>query len=735
MNIRSAINRRIESFEINKDHTIRNVLKHLFRKVVLNHLIVDDKLILESNLVKSKVDGIIEDWTRRYRVFDDIFELFKVVSNLSDNKAAGLSGKGVLTNTCSIALIEMSYKIFSKILFNRISLTYSNFDVLYGDNFLVLKGMTIQSPIFAIGLVIEDALKKDWELWLVLQNMRKAYDLVFSPLLWCIFYDPLLCKIKCQKSVYRYKLNFHFISKSGCAKPWAELFSFFVASAFINNTIWMVVIFINSRVSNPSLSISGSPISIIKKKSLSRPSLAKANSNIHFFTNLVLRKAVLDKQLLYLVLVVLYPIVNYRMQFSFISVGVCNKWDALIHKDLKLKSGLLHNFLSNTIHHLFFYGLKFFFQVQFESKIASLVSFANSGNVLGHLFSHRFHDLQVLCWHSVHLLSSSVYICVSTSDNFLADMVSVFLDCNLFLGGSLTNLFWFCSGISMSAVLDESKFFRFLSPLWWHGIAFVDQLHDHHGAVFDWYTFKCWKRLNLYSSVPKWFKLSVVFFNVLGDVSPLNILGSSDFVSVCNHLLQTSTNSLSVYTDESLSNLGTAGCRAGAAIFFEDIELGLGIVVLDLMLSTLVNFVQLFSNSQSALDVCKLELSLVCPNFCNQCWIEHHHIVNVICSKDLEVSWHKIKGYSGISGNEHTNAIASATFFSGWYLLSCLCEHFIMTNNDIVFENSIHFVFGFGSKFLVDSLISEVDWLCLFLVFTSKSSANACTYFIKALHH
>ncbi|KAG9296557.1 hypothetical protein G9A89_015149 [Geosiphon pyriformis] len=60
-NIRSAINKRIESFKVNKGHTIRSMLEHLFRKVVLDHLVVDDELILEPNLVKSKVNVIMED--------------------------------------------------------------------------------------------------------------------------------------------------------------------------------------------------------------------------------------------------------------------------------------------------------------------------------------------------------------------------------------------------------------------------------------------------------------------------------------------------------------------------------------------------------------------------------------------------------------------------------------------------------------------------------------------------
>ncbi|KAG9284983.1 hypothetical protein G9A89_009793 [Geosiphon pyriformis] len=75
--IKQAIGKKMESFELNKSHTIRSVLEHLFHKMVLDHLVVDNELILEPVLVKSKVDKIIEGWTRKR----------EMVSNLSEDWA------------------------------------------------------------------------------------------------------------------------------------------------------------------------------------------------------------------------------------------------------------------------------------------------------------------------------------------------------------------------------------------------------------------------------------------------------------------------------------------------------------------------------------------------------------------------------------------------------------------------------------------------------------------------
>ncbi|KAG9301553.1 hypothetical protein G9A89_008405, partial [Geosiphon pyriformis] len=175
--IKAVIDRRIESFESDKGRTIRSVLKRSFCKVVLDHLVVGDKLILEPSLVKARVDGIMKDWTRKHKVVPDISdnwsrqykpleyvfdgafsgvicpvgfnELFSVVSGLPEDKTAGLSEiSNKLWKHCDKSILDM-----------------------------LLSTMT-QSLIFAIGSVIEDALEKNRELWLVLQDMQKAYDSV-----------------------------------------------------------------------------------------------------------------------------------------------------------------------------------------------------------------------------------------------------------------------------------------------------------------------------------------------------------------------------------------------------------------------------------------------------------------------------------------------------------------------------------------------------------------------------
>ncbi|KAG9289664.1 hypothetical protein G9A89_014399 [Geosiphon pyriformis] len=625
---------------------------------------------------------------------------------------------------------------------------------------------------------------------------------VFSPLLWYIFYDSLLCEVKRQNSVYSYRLNSHFISKTGQTDPQAGLSSFLAASTFVNDTIWVgssqaatqhildvaskffkfnnisvnndktVAISINCQVSDPYLTISGVPISIAKKgeshrylgiflssEGLLKPSLAKAQMDMQFFVNLVLRKAVSDKQCAYLVFAVLFPIISYKTQFSFISVGVCNKWDALVCKILKSKSGLSCDFSNDALHHLLLYGLKTFEQIQAESKLVSTVIFANSASILGHFFSHRSYDLQVLSWCLHHPLLFPSRISVNPSNNFLAGVVHIFFGCDLSLGGSLACAFRHWYGTPMSLVLGEPCFFKCVSLLRCYGITFVEQLHGQDSNVFSWGTFKHWKRLDPCGLIPFWFDLSIHF---LGDVVPLSLSSSlmdgyavsdvhfsCNFGVVCNTLLTIDATCLSVYTDGSLSGLGTIDMKAGAAIFFEDINLGLGVGVSGLVFSTMTELqaialalecvpsshsIDLFSDSQATLDACESEFLFIYPDFRNHCWIECCHITIIICRKNLDVNWVKIKGHSGVSDNKHANAFAKNAVLSAWRLPHLVSEHFLCADGTAVFGNSRHFVcdvfrsvnqarwkVGVGSRIVADSLHANINWFKSSLVWHTDS--------------
>ncbi|GES98524.1 RNA-directed DNA polymerase from mobile element jockey-like [Rhizophagus clarus] len=161
-----------------------------------------------------------------------------------------------LTNTRPITLLETPRKAFISLLNRRLSRILKNNNVLKGNQFAALPGNSTFEPIRMINEIIQDAKENNNELWLLSQDLEKAYDRVnifmlekaierikippnfikiisslfknrqnqvitaygltdpydvligidqgkvISPLLWCIYYDPLLCEIEQRKLGY-----------------------------------------------------------------------------------------------------------------------------------------------------------------------------------------------------------------------------------------------------------------------------------------------------------------------------------------------------------------------------------------------------------------------------------------------------------------------------------------------------------------------------------------------------
>ncbi|KAG9294951.1 hypothetical protein G9A89_017745 [Geosiphon pyriformis] len=246
-----------------------------------------------------------------------------------------------------------------------------------------------------------------------------------------------------------------------------SLTSYFAASAFVDDTIWVgnclfatqkildivskffsinnisintsktVTIPINQKVKDMSLSISSSNILVAKKRKfhqylgifissdgLSKPSLAKAHSDVRFFSNVVLKKAITEKQFLYLVSAVLQPIVSYRFQFSCVSKSVCDRWNVMLKKGLKLKTNLLKDFPSDALHYPELFGLRTFEQVLTENLLASLISFANANPM----------------------------------DCFLFGITHALVLCNLSLDGDMFDVFQAGGGVTVLDVLGSDSY-------------------------------------------------------------------------------------------------------------------------------------------------------------------------------------------------------------------------------------------------------------------------------------
>jgi ribonuclease HI len=85
---------------------------------------------------------------------------------------------GNLTNTRPISLLEHIKKLYTKLLTNRLNLIFTKHQILSPYNYIALPGNSTAIPIHILNNIIEEARCNSKELWLISQDMSKAYDSV-----------------------------------------------------------------------------------------------------------------------------------------------------------------------------------------------------------------------------------------------------------------------------------------------------------------------------------------------------------------------------------------------------------------------------------------------------------------------------------------------------------------------------------------------------------------------------
>ncbi|GBB88007.1 hypothetical protein RclHR1_14510004 [Rhizophagus clarus] len=83
-----------------------------------------------------------------------------------------------LKNTRPITLLEVIWKAFVKLFYTRLSTTLATHNVLKGGNFAGLPGGTCRDPIITLESIIHDANHNNSPLWILSQDISKAFDSV-----------------------------------------------------------------------------------------------------------------------------------------------------------------------------------------------------------------------------------------------------------------------------------------------------------------------------------------------------------------------------------------------------------------------------------------------------------------------------------------------------------------------------------------------------------------------------
>ncbi|KAG9284936.1 hypothetical protein G9A89_006314 [Geosiphon pyriformis] len=266
-----------------------------------------------------------------------------------------------------------------------------------------------------------------------------------------------------------------------------------------------------------------------------------------------------------------------------------------------------------TLHHLELYGLKSFKQVLTESLMANLVNFSNTGGTLG-----------------------------SFLNCFLAGAMHALASCNTSLGGILSNVFRAGSGVPILNMLGMCSYLSMRNSLRKYCLIFANQLLDCHGFV----------------SVSDFIKNGGLSNNMVMASHSASADVVCDIGLVFKRLLAIEHGSIDVYMDSSVKSLGSIGVYSGAAAYFPKANVSIGVKVLGLLSSMLVELqaIALALNVENR------------PVFGNTC----HFVKNLFEAVNF-VNWESKFG-ANIVDVSFAEDVNSFKFFSVWHPDGGICS-------------------------------------------------------------
>ena len=270
----------------------------------------------------------------------------------------------------------------------------------------------------------------------------------YAPLLWRIFYDPLLIAVQqtCHDVAFQFEAtnNIHpavadiirsgpvinhaafvddttWISKSqeGLEKITNLATSFFLMNDISINANKTEVISVNSPNSqahgNSNFNF-GSGIKVpirptnwpirylgtwISSSRNNASAFNKVTQEIEAILKIATQKTISDKVAVYIVNAVILPIIEYRTQALYVSERQMTKWDAKIHKFIKAKALLGRKIPNCIIHHPDIYNIPAIKDRLYTSRINNVLVHLLSSDLPGQIVKYQLAKLQDTLWSEI----------------------------------------------------------------------------------------------------------------------------------------------------------------------------------------------------------------------------------------------------------------------------------------------------------------------------------------------
>ncbi|HEY6410769.1 MAG TPA: hypothetical protein VIY29_25225 [Ktedonobacteraceae bacterium] len=164
---------------------------------------------------------------------------------------------------------------------------------------------------------------------------------------------------------------------------------------------------------------------------INKPILAKVEEEIEYITNRIGRKSITDKQAHYLIHNVLFPIIEYRTQVTFISKDKCHKWNRKVHTAFRKKANLPSDMPINTLQHPHLYNIKAVEDLQAESKITSLQIRLNTTGEPRQMLIQQILESQIKIWTPDNPISSPRFNLPDRHNSIIAGVSTILRERNI----------------------------------------------------------------------------------------------------------------------------------------------------------------------------------------------------------------------------------------------------------------------------------------------------------------